>query len=105
MGAAPKAHYAHHDPFRRFAGYPTQEIGLDTIVRAAPGADRAAYQGLVAMPMLSFWQIRPELAEAIFAACAEPTTIAAVAQKIGRDPNLTLEFVARLVKMNLLILG
>ncbi len=105
MGAAPKAHYAHHDPFRRFAGYPTQEIGLDTIIRAAPGADRAAYQGLVAMPMLSFWQIRPELAEAIFAACAEPTTIAAVAQKIGRDPNLTLEFVARLVKMNLLILG
>ncbi|MCZ4340359.1 glycosyltransferase family 4 protein [Sphingomonadaceae bacterium G21617-S1] len=103
---APRAHPAHDDPFRRFASYPSHMITLDTPVRAAPGASRAAYDALTGRLMFGFWKLEAGLAErVIVAAQAGPRPLSDIAREAGLDARLAIEQIARLAKMNLLILG
>lgn len=103
---APCAHPAHDDPFRRFASYASHMITRDTPVRAAPGACRAAYDALTGRLMFGFWKLEADLAERVIAAAqAGPRPLGDIASEAGLDEKLAIEQVARLAKMNLLILG
>lgn len=103
LANAPPAHHAHDDPFRRFAGYPTHAIDAATVVRTAPGANRAAYEALIAHPFFGFWRTKPDLVEKLLEAAAAPLTITMLADAIERPVEATIIISARLVKMNLLI--
>lgn len=105
LARAPRAHHAHDDPFRRFASYPTRPITWETPVTAAPGANRARYEALTARRMFMAWRVSPELAERIIVAAAVPRPIREVARQAGLDEKLAIEQIARLAKMNLLVLG
>ena len=105
LDRAPRAHAAHRDPFATFASYPSALIGAATLVRATPGADRAAYEALTAETIFSLWRMPPAIAESLIAAAREPATVEAIARQIGQQLGVTIELVARLAKMNLLILG
>ena len=74
-------------------------------MRATPGADRAAYEALTAETIFSLWRMPPAIAESLIAAAREPATVEAIARQIGQQLGVTIELVARLAKMNLLILG
>jgi hypothetical protein len=81
-------------------------ITLDTPVRAAPGASRAAYDALTGRLMFGFWKLEAGLAErVIVAAQAGPRPLSDIAREAGLDARLAIEQIARLAKMNLLILG
>lgn len=100
----PKVHPAHADPYHRFSSYPSHPIGPDTIVRAAPRGSLSAYEALVAQPMFSFWQMRPDVAGSIIEAAGNPVSVEALAAQLGRTVVAIAELVARLAKMNLVIL-
>lgn len=104
LSRAPAVHPAHADPFHRFASYPSRAIGPGTIVHAAPGASRSAYEALVAQRMFSFWQIPPDMTGALIAAAATPISLEALAACVGRPVEAAAELTARLAKMNLLTL-
>ncbi|ATE66426.1 glycosyltransferase family 4 protein [Rhizorhabdus dicambivorans] len=104
LASAPHAHHAHDDPFRRFASYPTRFLSTDTVLGAAPGAGRAAYEALTGRPIFAPWRIAPDLAERIIAAAGKgPASIADIARQVGLAPEAAIEPIARLVKMNLLL--
>jgi alpha-maltose-1-phosphate synthase len=105
LAAAPRVHHSHDDPFARFAAWPSAAVTAETVVRAAPGADRAAYEALVATPLFAYWATAPDHAERVLLAAATPLTVAELAAALGRDTVATIEHVARLAKMNLLLLG
>jgi hypothetical protein len=104
IDAAPRAHFAHDDPFRRFASYATRTASGATLVKAMPGADGATYGALTARPMLSFWRMPPELAGQILAAAQSPVSIDEIAHTVGATTDQTIEQIARLAKLNLLTL-
>jgi glycosyltransferase involved in cell wall biosynthesis len=102
---APRAHSVHRDPFSTFASYPTRAIGAATMVQATLQANRAAYEALAAEPIFQLWRIPAEIAETLIAAAREPIAIENLANVIGQQVSVTIELLARLAKMNLLILG
>lgn len=103
-GRAPGAHFAHDDPFRRFASYASRAVSVVTLVQAMPGADAAAYAGLTSRAMLSFWRMPPELAGKILSASATAVPVAEIARRLDLSTDQIIELVARLAKLNLVIL-
>jgi len=103
LANAPAAHHAHDDPFRRFAAYPTRAIDAATIVRTAPGANRAAYETLIGHPFFGFWRTKPDLVEKLLEAAIVPLSITMLAAAIERPVEATTVISARLAKMNLLV--
>ncbi|RYD87863.1 MAG: glycosyltransferase, partial [Sphingomonadales bacterium] len=101
---APRTHAVHQDPFGRFASYPTEAIDADTLVRAAPHADLAAYEALIGQRIFALWKMPPDIAAHLIAAAAEPVSVAELARHIGQGVGVTSELVARLAKMNLVTL-
>ena len=105
IAQAPRAHFAHDDPFRRFASYATRTVNAATLVRTNTGADGAKYAELTARPMLSFWRLPPELAgEILDAAADEPVAIGEIARRLGKNSDMMIEQIARLAKLNLVTL-
>jgi glycosyltransferase involved in cell wall biosynthesis len=105
LHAAPKASPVRPDPFTAFGHYPTHHVGPATRVRAAARANGKTYAALVAHPMHSTWRCEPEVAGRTLAACGGAgTTVQHLADQL-REPLLAvLERVARLAKMELVIL-
>ena len=104
LGRAPRAHPVHRDPFGRFATFPTGSMTGETLVRAAPGASVEAYDALVSMPMFGFHRLRPDLIRGLLSApSGDAVEISAIAREIARPTATVVEWVSRLVKMNLLI--
>jgi hypothetical protein len=103
LARAPRSHPAHDDPFRRFASYPTRFLATDTVLRAAPGAGRVAYEALTGQPVFAAWRISADTAERIIAAANGSATIADIARHAGLEPESAIEPIARLIKMNLLV--
>ena len=60
---------------------------------------------LVGRTIFSLWRIPPAIAESVIAAAREPVPVEQIAHAIGEEVGVTIELVARLAKMNLLILG
>jgi glycosyltransferase involved in cell wall biosynthesis len=104
LNAAPKASPVRPDPFTAFAHYPTHHVGAATRVRAAKGADGEAYAALVVHPMHRTWSSPPELIGRTLAACGGQTTVGRLAAALGEPLPAVLERVARLAKMELVIL-
>lgn len=104
LAKAPGAHPALEDPFRIFAHYPTTAIRPDTIVRAAPGANLADYERLVAEPIFELSRFPSEIAGQLIAETSgAPLSVAELARKVGQEVGSVIELTGRLAKMNLLL--
>jgi glycosyltransferase involved in cell wall biosynthesis len=99
---APRSAPGHRDPFAAFAGFSTRTLGPDSQVALAPGASAGAYLALEGSALFSHWKIGPQIIEPMFARLAEsPATVAELRTVTRLTMSLTVEVVARLVKMNL----
>jgi len=105
LGAAPRASPVRPDPFTAFGHYPTRQIRPSTRVRAAAGANGRSYAALIAHPMHQPWRSAPEQVERTLAACrGAGTTVQHLADQLREPVAGVLERVARLAKMELVIL-
>jgi len=106
VATAPTAAPARPDPFTAFAHYPSRHLGPATRVRAAAGADAAAYEALTAHPMHGNWRPPTEAVARTLAACrGEGASLAALAERLGEPSGTVIERVARLAKMELVTLA
>lgn len=100
--AAPRSAPGHRDPFEAFAGFSTHAVGPATRVAPAPGASAAAYYALEGSALFSHWKVGPSVIEPLFARLADGEATVAELQPVAQlGLALTVEVVARLVKMNL----
>ncbi|MES2498820.1 MAG: glycosyltransferase family 4 protein [Pseudomonadota bacterium] len=100
---APAAHHAFPDPYERFASYTPNHISRDTPLRR--GTAIADHAEIAALEIFAHLRFSPELATKILQAVdREAVTVGDVAGRLGVDLATTTELVARLAKMNLLIL-
>ncbi|RYD84901.1 MAG: glycosyltransferase, partial [Sphingomonadales bacterium] len=104
LAGAPKAHPAHEDPTRIFAHYPTRPIGPDSIVRTAPGVTLAHYERLVGEPMFQLSRMPADIIGPLLEAASGPVPVAMLAKLLKSDEAAMIDMVARLAKMNLLII-
>jgi glycosyltransferase involved in cell wall biosynthesis len=106
LQAAPKASPARPDPFAAFAHYPTHHVEPTTLVRAVPRANGKTYAALVAHTMHQMWRSEPEAIGRLLAACAGAgTTVQRLADQLREPLPVILERVARLAKMELVVLA
>ncbi|CAN7558186.1 glycosyltransferase family 4 protein [Phenylobacterium sp. LjRoot225] len=106
LQAAPKASPIRPDPFTAFGHYPTHHVGPATRVRAVARANGKTYATLVAHTMHQGWRSEPELVGRTLAACGgEGTTVQRLAELLREPVPAVLERVARLAKLELVILA
>lgn len=106
LASAPTSAPSRPDPFTAFAHYPTHHLTPSTRVRAADGADAAAYQALTAHGMHAHWRSPPELVGRTLAACAGAgTELGRLAEQLGEPLLAVTDRVARLAKLELLTLA
>ncbi|WP_309090481.1 glycosyltransferase family 4 protein [Phenylobacterium sp.] len=99
---APRSAPGHRDPFRAFAGFSTGELGPQTRVAPTPAMSVDRYFQLEGADLFSHWKIGRPVVAAIFSRLAQgEATIAELQAVSGVDIPLTVEVVARFVKMNL----
>ncbi len=100
--AAPRAAAGHRDPFEAFAGFSTHVLQVDTRVELVGEASAEAYAALEADPLFSHWKVAPPIISGIFIRLAEgPATVGQLQAVSTLSMGLTVEVVARLLKMNL----
>jgi hypothetical protein len=104
LAQAPRCAPARPDPFAAFGCYPTHHLTPATRVRAAPGADAAAYEAMTAQPMFSHWREASDVVARTLEAAGEGLAIADLAARLGQPVRLAVERLSRLAKMELVML-
>lgn len=109
LSLAPRQAPARLDPFRSFGHYPTSLIQPGTVVRAAPNADKAAYQRLAQHRLFRYAaKVLPSAehaAKVLEAAVSPGQSTASVALSAGLQLGDAVLVIAVLAKMGLLTLA
>ena len=106
LAAAPGAQAAAQGAFKTFAAYPTELIGPATQVSASAGADLAGFQALTSHLLFSVWNPSVETTARTFEVLAAgPVTVQRLAAELGISADAAGELVARLAKLELVVLS
>jgi len=104
LARAPRANSIRLDPYHLFEGYPSAHIGRTTMIRLAPGADLAAFEKLSKTHGFRIWTSPVEVVGPMLAALAGgPMPVERLITISGRPSYYTIELIARLAKMNMVI--
>ena len=93
-------------PFDTFASYPTRHVTATTLVAAVPGLTKQAYRDLIALDINALWKVAPAVVDRILDLLeAGPLSVGDLAAATEMEAPLTTEIVARLAKIDAVVLA
>ena len=106
LARAPTSGADHMGPFDTFASYPTRHVAADTWVARASDLTPEGYRELIAQQILALWPLAPQIVDRVLAALqAGPSTVADLARATALPPERMTEIVARLAKIDVVMLS